>query len=174
MGCGACIEPAPPRAYSSRMGRLRTVPVVAVLGLAAAACAPGAPRGVDKGALDDAVSHAIGDPATCVLIAEAPSGKVVYRYNNNVACGRVLPACEGGARRTLADLLKATLADGQAHMLSCTWPNDPSKGVSWASAPIPGKNLTYAALMEGTRALPGRMMAERLDGAFKATGVAPR
>jgi hypothetical protein len=144
-----------------------------VLGLALAACGPGAPQGVDKGSLDDAVSHAIGDPATCVLIAEQPSGKVVYRYNNNVACSRVLPACDSAGKRTVADLLKAALKDGQAHLLSCTWPNDASKGISWAAGPIPGKKLTYAALMEGARAMPGRMMAERLDAAFKSVGLEP-
>ena len=156
------------------MDHRRFVPACAALALVLAACGPGAPRGVDKGALDEAVSHAIGDPATCVLIAEAPSGKVVYRYNNNVACGRVLPACDAAGSRTLADLLKATGADGQPRTTSCAWPNDPSKGVSWAAGPIPGKPLTYAALMEGNRALPGRMMAERLDDAFKSVGLEPR
>jgi hypothetical protein len=145
--------------------------LAALLGLAA--CAPSAPKGVDKGALDDAVSHAIGDPATCVLIAETPGGKVVYRYNNNVACSRLLPACDAPGSRTLADLLKATEADGQVRTTSCAWPNDPSKGISWAAGPIPGKSLAYAALMEGNRALPGRMMAERLDNAFKSVGLEP-
>ena len=139
-----------------------------------AGCAPGAPAGVKKDDLDAAVSHAIGDPATCLMIADQGSGKVVYRYNNNVACGRVLPSCEGSVRRTTEDLLKATLKDPRPRMTSCTWPNDPSKGISWAAGPIPGKGLAYAALMEGNRAMPGRMMAERLDNAFKSVGLEPR
>jgi hypothetical protein len=146
-----------------------------ILAALLAACAPKAPAGVSKDKLDDAVGGAIGDPATCVLIAERPSGKIVYQFNNHIACGRLLPACAGGAaRQTVQQLLRATLADGRPRMTSCTWSNDPSKGISWASGPIPGKNLTYAALMEGQRALPGRMMAERLEDAFKSTGVEPR
>jgi len=148
--------------------------VLAGSALLLAACAPGAPAGVKKDDLDAAVSHAIGDPATCLMIAEQGSGKLVYRYNNSVACGRVLPACEGAARRTTEDLLKATLKDRQPRMTSCTWPNDPSKGISWAAAPIPGKDLVYAALMEGNRAMPGRMMADRLDEAFKSVGLERR
>jgi hypothetical protein len=150
------------------------VPAVAALGLLLAACGPSAPKGVDKDKLDQAVSQAIGDPATCVLIAKKPSGKVVYQYNNHIVCGRSLPACDGKTTQTLDQVLKATMADGQPRMTSCTWPNDFSKGISWASGSIPGEDLTYAALMEGTRALPGRMMAERLDGAFKDVGLEPR
>ena len=138
-----------------------------------AACEPSAPKGVNKDALDSAVSGAIGDPATCVLIAE-PSGRIVYRYNNHIACGRSLPACNAPGTRTLEQLLAATQKDGQPRLASCTWPNDFARGISWASGPIPGKTLTYAALMEGQRALPGRMMAERLDDAFKSVGLEPR
>jgi len=155
------------------MNAIRPIAVTILAG-ALAACAPQAPKGVSKDKLDDAVGGAIGDPATCVLIAERPSGKVVYQFNNHIACGRLLPACAGQARQTVQQLLSATVADGQARMASCTWPNDPSKGISWAAGPIPGKDLTYAALMEGQRALPGRMMAERLEDAFKASGVEPR
>jgi hypothetical protein len=144
------------------------------LAAALCACAPNAPKGVSKDKLDDAVGGAIGDPATCVLIAERPSGKVVYQFNNHIACGRQLPACNGKSTQTVQQVLKATLADGEPRLASCTWPNDPTKGISWAAGPIPGKDLSYAALMEGQRALPGRMMAERLDDAFKAAGVEPR
>jgi hypothetical protein len=155
---------------------MRAAPALPVLILACAlaACAPNAPEGVSKDKLDEAVGSAIGDPATCVLIAERPSGKVVYQFNNHIACGRQLPACDGKTTQTVQQVLKATLADGQPRLASCTWPNDPSKGISWASGQIPGKDLDYAALMEGQRALPGRMIAERLEGAFKTAGVEPR
>ena len=66
---------------------------IGVLAATLSACAPGAPAGVDKAKLDDAVSRAIGDPGTCVLIGDG--GKVVYRYGTNVICGRKLPTCEG-------------------------------------------------------------------------------
>jgi hypothetical protein len=155
------------------MRAVRTLPILILAG-ALCACAPTAPKGVSKDKLDDAVGGAIGDPASCVLIAERTSGKVVYQYNNHIACGRQLPACDGKTTQTVQQVLKATIADGQPRLSSCTWPNDPSKGISWASGPIPGKDLTYAALMEGQRALPGRMIAERLEDAFKASGVEPR
>ena len=141
--------------------------------LALAACSPGAPKGVDKDTLDAAVSRAIGDPASCLLIAEQGSGKLVYRYNTHTACARTLPACAGAAtsEQTLDQLLKATLKDGQARTLSCSSAKDASRGVGWASGPIPGKGLVYAAMMEGDRAFPGRMMAERLARAFKDAGL---
>ncbi|THD55989.1 hypothetical protein [Phenylobacterium sp.] len=143
--------------------------------LALVACSPGAPRGVDKDTLDAAVSRAIGDPASCLLIAEQGSGKLVYRYNTHTACARPLPACAapgaGQQQQTIDQLLKATLKDGQARTLSCSSTSDASRGVGWASGPIPGKGLVYAAMMEGDRAFPGRMMADRLTQAFKDAGL---
>lgn len=135
------------------------------------ACAPEAPKGVSKEALDAAVSRAIGDPSTCVLIAERPGGKLVYRYNTHTACARSLPACEGAQSRTVHDLLELAVADGQKRALSCNTAVDGSRGVGWAAGVIPGKNLAYAAMMEGDRAFPGRMMAERLEGAFAKAGL---
>lgn len=151
--------------------------LLALLALAPlAACSPNAPKGVDKETLDAAISRAIGDPSTCLLIAEQGSGRLVYRYNNQFACDRNLPACTpngqpGAATQSLDDLLKATLKDGQERTLSCSSSTDASRGVGWASGPIPGKGLVYAAMMEGDRAFPGRMMAERLARAFKAAGL---
>lgn len=151
----------------------------AILGLAAlalGACSPGAPKGVDKDTLDAAVSRAIGDPASCLLIAEQASGKLVYRYNTHTACARQLPSCAGpagagGPQQTIDDLLKATIKDGQIHTLSCSTSADASRGVGWSSGPIPGKGLVYAAMMEGDRAFPGRMMADRLARAFRDAGL---
>jgi hypothetical protein len=149
---------------------------LAVLSLAAAAlagCSPGAPKGVDKDVLDAAVSRAIGDPESCLLIAEQESGKLVYRYNTHSACDRPLPSCSSAAPgvQTIDDLLKATRKDGQAHALSCSSTADASRGVGWASGPIAGKGLVYAAMMEGERAFPGRMMADRLAVAFHDAGL---
>jgi hypothetical protein len=150
-----------------------THPIIATALIAAglAACAPDAPRGVDKDQLDDAVSRAIGDPASCLLIAEQASGRLVYRYNTHTACARALPACDRAGARTTGQLLDQTLKDGQPRGLSCNSAADSSRGVGWAAGPIPGKGLAYAAMMEGPRAFPGRMMAERLERAFKDVGL---
>jgi len=147
-----------------------------VLSLAAVtlcACSPGAPKGVDKDTLDAAISRAIGDPASCLLMAEQASGKLVYRYNTHTACARPLPACAGASSgtQTIDQLLKATEKDGLTRTLSCSSTTDASRGVGWAAGPIPGKGLVYAAMMEGDRAFPGRMMADRLSQAFKDAGL---
>ena len=137
-------------------------------------CAPGAPKGVDKEKLDEAVSGAIGDPASCLMLADKGSGKVVYRYNSYGACARELPACDGPGARKLDELLKATVKDGQPRTLSCNTQADASRGVGWASGAVPGNNtLVYAAMMEGDRAFPGLMMAERLARAFQKVGLSP-
>ena len=155
------------------MVKNREIAAISVLALILAACSPGAPKGVDKDTLDAAVSRAIGDPDTCLLIAEQASGKLVYRYNTHTACARLLPACtpDGKATQTIDQLLKATRKDGEPRMVSCPSTADASRGVGWASGPIAGKGLVYAAMMEGERAFPGRVMAERLDRAFKDAGL---
>ena len=145
--------------------------VLALSCLGLSACSPGAPKGVDKAKLDDAISQAIGDPATCGMIAEQATGKLVYRYNNHTACARSLPACDGPGERTMDDLVKLTLKDGQARALSCYTQADASRGVGWAAGPLPGKGLVYAAMMEGDRAFPGRMIADRLARAFRSVGL---
>ena len=152
----------------------RHAALLAVAGLALGACSPTAPKGVDKEKLDEAVADAIGDPASCLMIAEQGSGKLVYRYNTYGACDRALPACDGPGTRKLQDLLKAAVKDGQPRALSCNTQADASRGVGWASGTIPGKTpLVYAAMMEGDRAFPGRMMAERLARAFQKAGLQP-
>lgn len=137
-----------------------------------AACSPGAPPGVDRDALDAQVSRAIGDPNSCLLIAKAGSGRVLYRYNSATACAREFPACDRPGTRKLSELLDATAQDRQPRMLSCNTLADASRGVGWASGPIAGsEGLVYAAMMEGDRAFPGRMMADRLEGAFRRAKV---
>lgn len=136
-----------------------------------AACSPDAPPGVDKDQLDAAVSKAIGDPNTCVLIADAGSGKIVYRYNTATTCAKEYAACERPGVTKLDDVLEATVKDGKARKLSCDTLADGSRGVGWASGPVPGKPLVYAAVMEGDRSFPGMMMADRLDGAFRRAGL---
>jgi hypothetical protein len=137
------------------------------IGLALAACSPNGPPGVDKAQLDEAVSRAIGDPNSCVLIAERGSGKVLYRYNSATACANEFPACDEPGKRKLGRLLDATAKDGQARTLSCYTLPDRSRSVGWAAGPVAGRDWVYAAMMEGERAFPGRMMADRLDNAFR-------
>ena len=151
----------------------RQIAVTCLAAAALTACAPGAPKGVDKDILDAAISRAIGDPQSCLLIAEQDSGKLVYRYNTHSACDRPLPSCVGPAPtlQTIDDLLKVTRKDGQSRAMSCNSVADASRGVGWASGAIPGKGLVYAAMMEGDRAFPGRMMADRLSLAFKDAGL---
>lgn len=137
--------------------------------LLVSACAPNAPEGVDKAALDQAVGNAVGDPGTCVLIAEG--GKTVYRYGSNVVCGRKLPACGGGLAQTPADLLEAVLASKTPMTASC--PSNPqgSRLVAWASGPVEGHDMVYAAVMEGDQVPPGVVIADKLGAAFKAAGL---
>ena len=145
------------------------IALAATLGLSA--CGPDAPPGVNRDDLDAAVSKAIGDPSTCVLIAKAGSGRLLYRYNTATACDRELPACDVPGVTKIAAVLKATASNSQTRTLSCNSTSDASRGVGWAAGPIEGTDLVYAAMMEGDRAFPGRMMADRLAGAFRRAKV---
>lgn len=135
------------------------------------ACAPTAPQGTDKATLDGWVDRAIGDPNSCVLIAKPGEDKPVYRYNERLICDRGWPACEAKGQQTVNDLLTAVAKDGKVRTASCFTNEDGSRGVAWAAGPIAGQDLVYAAVMEGDRALPGRIMAERLAAAFKKAGL---
>ncbi len=149
----------------------------ALAGLAAivslAGCSPSLPEGVDEQKVDSEISTAIGDPNTCVLIGQQGSGKIVYRYNTHSTCGRKLPACQGPGLQTVGDLLAATAKDGQPRATSCNSVADGSRGVGWASGVLTGKGRghVYAAVMEGDRAFPGRMMAERVQDALQDAGL---
>jgi len=150
--------------------------LLAASGLAAAmilgACAPAAPEGVDKAALDEAVSVAIGDPGTCVLISE--QDKVVYRYGTHAICGRKLPACDGPGLRTLDQLLKSAPTSGAPQTASCRSNPDGSRLVAWAAGPIEGRGLKYAAVMEGEFVPPGIVIHDKLKGAFARAGLGPK
>ena len=143
----------------------------ALAALTLAACSPTAPPGVDRDQLDAAVSRAIGDPNSCLLIARAGTGKLYYRYNTYTACDREQPSCEGTGKAKVGQLLDRTVKSRGAVQLSCDSKADASRGVGWAAGPIAGTDLVYAAMMEGDRAFPGRMMADRLEGAFRRAKV---
>lgn len=152
------------------MFRYLPVTLIAVAGLAA--CTPASMKGVDTAKLDEAISRAVGDPKTCVLIAEAGSGKVVHQYNNHAACRAKWPPCDGGELRSAGDLVALTARDGQVRTQSCNSNSDGSRGVAWAAGPVQGRPLVYAAIMEGERSFPGLMMADRLGRAFARAGLA--
>lgn len=162
------------RRKPDQAGRLGPTLAAAIALVAAGACAPRLPAAVDKEALADAISKAVGDPATCVLIGKAGSGAVAFRYNGYIACQRPLPACREGATQSAEDLLKATARSGAASFASCSSTADGSRSVGWAAGPVAGRDLVYAALMEGDRAFPGRVMAERLEGAFRTAKLSPQ
>ncbi len=150
--------------------------LAAALGLSVAvlaACSPTAPKGVDKAVLDEAVSRAIGDPGTCLLIAEG--GKTVYQYGTHMVCGRSLPTCEGAGTQTLEQLLKATPADAERKTASCRSNPEGTRIVAWASGPVEGRpGTTYAAVMEASEAPPGIVIADKLATAFARAGLGPK
>lgn len=146
--------------------------LLAALGLSVAVlsgCAPSAPAGIKKDVLDQAVSDAIGDPGTCVLIAE--QGKVVYQYGTHVVCGRKLPGCDDPGVRTVEQLLRAAPTAGAPQTASCRSNADGSRLVAWAAGPIEGGDLTYAAVMEGDLVPPGVVIADKLKTAFARAGL---
>jgi hypothetical protein len=153
------------------MTELRTACALAAALATLAACSPGGPPGVNQSALDEAVSKAIGDPETCVLIGQRGSGKVLYRYNTATTCANAWPACDRPDSATVGKLLAATAKDGQVRLQSCYTLADRSRSVGWAAGPIQGRDWVYAAVMQGERAFPGRMMAERLQTAFEKAKV---
>jgi hypothetical protein len=139
--------------------------------LALAACSPRLPEGVDPSRLNAAISDEVGDPNTCVLIAPSGTSNVAFRYNSRITCARPLPACTAPGQQTVGDLLKAVARDGVPRTASCASSPDGSRGVAWAAGPVAGRGLIFAAVMEGERAFPGRMVSERLARAFKDAGL---
>ena len=148
---------------------MRRALAAAGLALAVAACGPTAPQGVEQEALDAAIGEAIGDPNTCVEIA-GRGGEVVYRFGNYFTCSRALPDCAGG-RRTLADLTRSAAAKPDPVTISCPSTPDGSQSVAWASGAVAGRPLVYAAVMEGRRAPPGLVVADKLTRALEKAGL---
>ena len=132
----------------------------------------GAAGGLPTGALDQAIGRAIGDPSTCLLLADRATGKVLYRYGESFNCVRGVPACDrpGYLSATQALTLAATPGGRGA---SCPSVADGSRSVGWAEGVARGRrtNLVYSAVMEGQTALPGHEMAARLDDAFRKAGL---
>jgi hypothetical protein len=96
-----------------------------------------------------------------VLLANK-AGKVVWTGGGYITCARNLPTC-GGTTTTAQAVLEGAVGK-PARFVSC--PSGPGVNtVGWAMGPVPvsaGKpdlGLSYVAVMEGERALPGREVA---------------
>lgn len=121
------------------------VPLAALAALAAA-CAPPLPSGVDSNRLQNAVGDAVGDPNTCVLIAEAGTGRIVWRYGSSRSCGTAWPACSGTEVRSVEQLMKTAGREGAEIWASCPSNADRSRTVAWAAGPVPGRpELVFTA-----------------------------
>jgi hypothetical protein len=137
------------------------------------ACSPKLPSGVDEQAVSEAVGRAIGGPNTCVLLANK-AGKVVWTGGGYITCARNLPTCDG-ATTTAQTVLEGAIGK-PARFVSC--PSGPGVNtVGWAMGPVPvgsgrpDHGLSYVAVMEGERALPGREVQERVERAFVKAGL---
>ena len=134
--------------------------------LIVAACAPRGPK-LPTPALDQAIGNAVGDPDTCVLIAERATLRVVYSYNAGFNCVRALPACDRpGFLSAKQALAFARLPKGR--FASCNSNPEGTRTVGWAEGAVKGSksDLVYSAVMEGQNSLPGIVMSGRLDDAF--------
>lgn len=156
------------------MGELNAsarIALAAALGLAACAKPP-VGGGLPSDALDQAIGASIGDPTTCVVIAERSSRKVLYTYGQRFNCVRGLPACDRPGYMTAQQALAlADTADGRG--ASCPSNADQTRNVGWAEGRIASRkhDLIYSAVMEGDRALPGQEMIARLADAFGSAGL---
>jgi hypothetical protein len=144
--------------------------------LASGGCSKTVPGGVagglPSGALDQAIGRAIGDPSTCVLVADRSTGKVLYRYGEAFNCVRGLPACDrAGFLSATQALALAGTSPGRG--ASCPSVTDGSRTVGWSEGVVVGRRsgLVYSAMMEGQTALPGHEMAARLGDAFQKAGL---
>lgn len=147
---------------------MRPGAALAALTLILAACTPLSGRGLPREALNENIARAIGGPGTCVLLVDRASGRTVYRYGAHDPCNRRLPACDRPGEIKVGDTLDM-LADGP-RAASCR--SGPGRSVGWAAGEAPGSRpLNYAAVMEGSRTLPGREIRTRLESALERSGL---
>ncbi|PZR32638.1 hypothetical protein [Caulobacter segnis] len=149
----------------------RRLALIAVAAVGLSACSAKLPADVDEAALTQAIGRSVGSPSTCVIVADA-EGRTVWRGGGYITCSRNLPSCDG-AQTNAETVLKAGLGK-PARFTSC--PTTGANTVGWAVGPVPSgegkppRNLTYVAVMEGERALPGLEIKERLERAFRKAG----
>jgi hypothetical protein len=152
---------------------VRRLAVLALAAVALSACSPKLPEGVDEARLSETVGRAIGGPNTCVMLADK-AGKVVWKAGGYITCARNLPTC-AGTTATAQTVLEGA-AGRPARFASC--PSGPGVAtVGWAMGLVPAgegrpdRGLSYVAVMEGERALPGREVQERVERAFEKAGL---
>lgn len=151
---------------------MRRLALVAIAATGLSACSAKLPAGVDESALTQAVGRSIGSPSTCVIVADS-QGRTVWRGGGYITCSRNLPSCDG-AQITAEAALKASLGK-PARFTSCP-SGTGANTVGWAIGPVPAgegkppRGLTYVAVMEGDRALPGLEIKERVERAFQKAG----
>jgi hypothetical protein len=158
------------------MSLSRPALAAAILSLAAlaAGCAPPLPRGVDPLALEAALDDAVGDPNTCVLVGQARTGRLVWRYGSHGTCGKVWPACNGVEARTVEGLLRTAGREGAEIRASCPSNADRSRSVAWAAGPVPGQpDLVFTAVMEGAKTPPGVVVGDKVRSALQRGGLSP-
>lgn len=137
------------------------------------ACSAKLPETINETALAESIGKSIGSPSTCVIISDA-GGRQVWRGGGYITCQRNLPTCDG-AVTTAETVLKAHIGK-PARFISCPSTADGVNTVGWSIGPVPtgeGKpdlKLTYVAVMEGDRALPGLEVQERVEQAFEKAG----
>ena len=156
---------------------MRRALAVVAIAILLAACAPHGGGATSAGGLpttqlDNQIAAAIGDPTTCVLLADAATGKVLYRYGDDFNCARGLPACDApGLINDKTALQFATRPGGR--FASCISLPDGSRQVGWAEGAVQStkRSLVYSAVMEGQRALPGHEINARLYDAFQKAGL---
>lgn len=130
-----------------------------------------APR-LPTAALDQAIAQGIGDPDTCVLLADPATRKILYRYGDEFNCVRGLPACDRPGFLTATQAVKLAGQTG-GRQTSCNAIPDGSRTVGWAEGTTTSLKhpLLYSAVMEGQTALPGHEIAARLTDAFSTLGL---
>lgn len=137
--------------------------------LALAGCTPSSLAGVDQQSLEDEVARSIGDPSTCVLLADGQSGKIVWSSNLPSVCRRKIDLCtrpgKGAPKTAIKDVMR-----GARLAASCNSSFGPGRTVGWAGGRANGK-LIYVAVMEGDRALPGSEIQSRVEEAFQRAGL---
>jgi hypothetical protein len=123
-------------------------------------------------ALDRAIGQAIGDPDTCLLLADGASGRVLYRYGAPFNCIRGLPACDRPGYMSAKQALPLAGTPG-GRKASCPSNADGSRTVGWAEGKVASRtrDVVYSAMMEGQTALPGQEMNARLYDAFQKAGL---
>jgi hypothetical protein len=125
-------------------------------------------------ALDDALGRAVGDPTTCVLVANRADRKILYRYGEGFNCERGLPACDRPGVLSAEQALSLANATPEGRFASCNSNAAGDRTVGWAAGPVSSahkRDLIYSAVMEGERTLPGREIGARVAEAFRNAGL---